>query len=75
MDLTDAFDTRLEALQRSGKTPRAEIDAAIAVYERLRSARAICQSLLGAEPPAAAVVAVLAEISAEVHAGHGERDD
>ncbi len=51
-DLTDAFDTRLQALQKA-RAPAAEEEAAIKVYERVRTARAICQRCcLGFQRPA-----------------------
>lgn len=60
-DLTDEFDRRLEA-QYKRKVPSDETDAAITVYERLRTARAICQSLLPAGFSEAAVVEIAVEI-------------
>ena len=62
MDLTDEFDTRLQAMQRA-KAPKTEEDAAIVAYERLRTARAIARSLLET-PSNADVLAVFAEIGA-----------
>jgi hypothetical protein len=44
-------------MQRSGKMPAGEDDAAIVVYERLSTARAIAKSLL-AKPGNADVLAV-----------------
>ncbi len=60
-DLTDQFDRRLADMERS-RTPRDELDAAITVYERVRTAMAICQALLPAGCGAAEVVAVAVEI-------------
>ncbi|WP_431512593.1 hypothetical protein [Variovorax sp. DAIF25] len=62
MDGTDEFDTRLQAMQRAN-APKAEEDAAIVAYERLRTARAIARSLLD-DPTSADVVAVFAGINA-----------
>ena len=44
MDLKDNFDYRLDALH-SGKTPESEITAAINIYERLKTAQSIVESL------------------------------
>lgn len=68
-DLTDAFDTRLQAMQR-GRAPRAEEDAAITVYERMRTARSICEALLPGNYTEAAVVALTAELGRLVQSGH-----
>ncbi|MED5493275.1 MAG: hypothetical protein VYD45_14305 [Pseudomonadota bacterium] len=43
-DMTDAFDVRLAAL-RNGDTPEAEMQAAIYIYERLRTAQSIVKAL------------------------------
>lgn len=67
-DLTDAFDTRLAAMQK-GKAPRAEEDAAIAVYERVRTARAICQALLPVGFSEASVVALAIELGRAAQSG------
>lgn len=60
-DLTDAFDTRLQAMQKA-RAPRAEEDAAIAVYERMRTARSICEALLPGNYSDATVAALASEI-------------
>lgn len=60
-DLTDQFDTRLAALDKR-RVEREEVDAAITVYERMRTAKAICQALLPAGFTDATVVSVAAEI-------------
>jgi hypothetical protein len=60
VDFTDEFDTRLQAMQRAN-APKAETEAAIVAYERLRTARAIARSLLEA-PSNSDVLAVFAEI-------------
>lgn len=60
-DMTDEFDARLVAMEKK-RVPRDEADAAISVYERMRTARAICQALLPAGFSDATVVAVATEI-------------
>lgn len=65
MDGTDAFDTRLQAMQRAG-VPASEENAAIAAYERLRTARAIARSLL-VKPNNADVLVVFSALMA--HSG------
>lgn len=70
MDGTDVFDTKLELLRKAG-APGEEITAAIAVYERLRTAKAIAQALLPAGVSADALVALAAEIGIEVHRSQG----
>ena len=62
-DLTDAFDSRLSAMQRAG-APENEWHAAITTYERLRTARAIASSILTA-PSNSDVLAVFAELACE----------
>lgn len=69
-DLTDAFDVRLQALQRS-RAPSHEVDAAIRVYERVRTARAICQALLPAGAADASVVTLAVELGREAQSGQG----
>jgi hypothetical protein len=61
---TDAFDERLDVMQRH-KVPQVEIDAAIAVYERLRTAQSICQALVPGAYSESAVVALLTAINEE----------
>lgn len=63
-DATDAFDRKLELLRKSSRIPESEIDAAITTYERLRTARAIAESLL-TKPSNADVLALLAELGSE----------
>lgn len=70
-DLTDAFDVRLQAMQRSS-APTHEVDAAIRVYERVRTARAVCQALLPEPFTEAAVVALAVELGREVHLSQGK---
>ena len=62
---TDAFDQRLDVLQ-AAHVPQIEIDAAIAVYERLRTAQSICQALVPGAYSESAVVALLEAICDEV---------
>ncbi len=69
-DMTDEFDTRLAAMNKF-RAPKAEIDAAINVYERMRTARSICQALLPDGFTDASVIAVAVEIGAAVQAGQG----
>lgn len=69
----DAFDAKLERLRQAG-APDVEITAAIAVYERVRTAKAIAQALLSAEVADAVVVSLAAEIGAEVHRSQGITD-
>ena len=68
-DLTDAFDTRLQAMQRA-RAPRAEEDAAITVYERMRTARSICEALLPGRYGDASVTALAIELGRLVQSGH-----
>jgi len=63
----DAFDERLDVLQKH-KVPQIEIDAATLVYERLRTAQAICQALVPGAYSESAVVALLTAISEEARA-------
>ncbi|MGZ5155375.1 MAG: hypothetical protein ACXWCU_18965 [Caldimonas sp.] len=64
-DTTDAFDQRLDILQ-AAHAPQIEIDAAIAVYERLRTAQSICQALVPGAYSESAVVALLVAICDEI---------
>lgn len=73
-DGTDAFDVRLPALQRLG-VPSAEAEAAIKVYERVRTAKSICQALLPEGFGEASVVALAEEIGREVHRSQGTRSE
>ena len=66
-DMTDAFDTRLLAMQHH-RAPAAEQGAAINVYERVRTARAICQALLPDTFSAAEVVLLAVELGREAQA-------
>ncbi len=71
-DMTDAFDRRLEAAERN-RVDRTEVDAWIAVYERVRTAKAICESLLPAGYSGAEVVAVAGEIARLAQSGQVPR--
>jgi hypothetical protein len=71
-DMTDAFDRRLQVIERSTAAP-AEADAAINVYERVRTAQAICQALLP-DASAAVVVALASELGAEAQRSQGTVD-
>lgn len=77
-DGTDAFDRRLQVLQRD-RASQSEIEAAKLVYERVRTARAICLSYLvdppgrPGEPSEASVVALTVELgrAAALHSSQG----
>jgi hypothetical protein len=71
-EVTDAFDERLDRMQ-AAKVPQVEIDAAIAIYERLRTAQAICQALVPGAYSESAVVALLTAISDEARARGAQR--
>ena len=64
-DSTDSFDQRLDVLQ-AGHAPQIEIDAAIVVYERLRTAQAICEALVPGAYSETAVFSTLQAINDEV---------
>lgn len=59
------FENRLEALHQSREAPVHETDAAVNVYERMVTAKAICQEVYGPGYSAEAVAVVMAELSAE----------
>ena len=63
-DSTDAFDQRLDVLQ-AAHAPQVEIDAAIVVYERLRTAQAICQALVPGAYSETAMISLLEAICNE----------
>jgi len=67
-ETTDPFDQRLDILQ-AAHVPQVEIDAAIAVYERLRTAQSICQALVPGKYSESAVISVLEAICDEVALG------
>lgn len=56
---------------RSGKTPAAEIDAAIVIYERLQTAEAICRSVLGTQRQQQSTLQVFEALCAEAHFTQG----
>lgn len=64
-DSTDSFDQRLDVLQ-AGHAPQIEIDAAIVVYERLRTAQSICEALVPGAYSETAVFSTLQAINDEV---------
>ena len=64
-EVTDAFDERLDRMQ-AAKVPQVEIDAAIVVYERLRTAQSICQALVPGAYSETAVFSLLEAINDEV---------
>jgi hypothetical protein len=64
-ETTDSFDQRLDVLQ-AGHAPQVEIDAAIVIYERLRTAQSICQALVPGAYSETAMIALLEAISNEV---------
>lgn len=70
----DAFDLRMNAFDRAG-APRAEHDAAVRVYDRLRTAKAACIAEFGEPPPLDAVLAVFRQLCIEVQIGHDMRSD
>jgi len=72
-ETTDSFDQRLDVLQ-AAHAPQREIDAAVVVYERLRTAQAICQALVPGAYSESAMLALLDAISDEV-ALHTPVDD
>jgi hypothetical protein len=59
------FEVRLKAMQASSSALVSETDAAIHVYERLVTARAICESVLDGEAPPAVVAVVMQELTTE----------
>jgi hypothetical protein len=61
---TDAFDQRLDVLQ-AAHAPQVEIDAAIVVYERLRTAQSICQALVPGAYSETAMISLLEAICNE----------
>jgi len=63
-ETTDSFDQRLDVLQ-AAHAPQVEIDAAIVVYERLRTAQSICQALVPGAYSETAMISVLEAICNE----------
>lgn len=69
--MTDEFSSRLEALHTARACPAHEIDAAVLVFERLKTALAIC-STLGIEPDRQGVLeAVFSALCDEAKRGQG----
>lgn len=66
LDGTDAFDLQLAKMQRQ-RVSDVEVNAAIALYDRLRTSRAIALSLLKTEDTSV-VLALLAELCADCRA-------
>lgn len=64
-ETTDAFDERLDLLQ-AAHVPQIEIDAAVAVYERLRTAQSICQALVPGAYSETVVISLLQAICDEI---------
>lgn len=64
-DISSAFDARLASL-RAAAEPRAEVIAAVTVFERTRTARAICESVLQTVSPELVGQLVIA-LGEEVH--------
>ena len=64
-EFADAFDRRLDVL-KAAHASQFEIDAAVAVHARLRTAQAICQALLPEPTSESAVITVLDALSDEV---------
>ncbi len=69
-DLTDAFDRRLEVMRRS-RAPASEENAAILVYERVRTAQAIGQALMPEAVTESALLALVAELGRAAQASQG----
>lgn len=65
MNEKDKFDARLEALHGSRNCGSEEIEASVLIYERLKTAQSICQSIFSTTPDQSAIVAVFAELCAE----------
>ena len=59
------FETRLENLHKSRRTPVHETDAAVNVYERLLTARTMCESVFGSGTSAETVASVMLALSEE----------
>ncbi len=71
-DPEDMFITRLEEL-RAKSVPAGEIEAAITVHERLRTAQAICHSLVPGGYSESAMLALLKTLSDQAQAERAER--
>lgn len=57
------FEQRLTQMDKSRDTPPKEIDTAVMVFERLKTAKAICTSVFGITAQEASVVAVFQALS------------
>lgn len=66
----DMFTTRLEEL-KAKSVPASEIEAAITVHERLRTAQAICHSLVPGGYSESAMLALLKALSEQAQAERG----
>ena len=66
LDSSDAFDLQLAKMQRQ-RVSELEINAAIALYDRLRTSRAIAVSFLNTDDTSV-VLALLAELCADCRA-------
>jgi hypothetical protein len=64
-ETTGTFEQRLDLL-RASHASQFEIDAAVAVYERLRTARAICEAVAPDAFSESAMLSVLDALSDEV---------
>lgn len=61
------FEDRLESMHKSPSCAVYETDAAVDIYERLVTAKAICSSVLGAKSTSADIVAVLSALTEQAH--------
>lgn len=61
----ERFSDRLIQLLANDATPAAQVEAAVIVYERLRTAAAICRSVLDGQPDTGLVFDVYKELSDE----------
>lgn len=60
-DLTDEFDRRLAAYEKQ-RVPDDEVNASITAYERVKTAKSICQALLSGSVTDEAVISLAVEI-------------
>ncbi len=70
-DPIDAFTARLDELRAKG-VPETEIAAAITVHERLRTAQAICHSLVPGGYSETAMIALMKALSEQAQADKAE---
>jgi tRNA U34 5-carboxymethylaminomethyl modifying GTPase MnmE/TrmE len=75
MDFTTTFDHRLEALHAARNCPTKEIDAAVAIFERLKTTQSICASLLGDTADHTVLTAVFSELCTEARRGQDTRTE